>query len=413
MIRPHRFHGRHWRLAVALSLMQLLPAFWGGPVAAQSADMPAGSQRIIAIGDIHGALDSFELILRRAGLIDEQRAWIGGRDILVQTGDFFDRGADVKAVAELLQDLQKQAKRHGGQVVVLLGNHEALNLTMSLRDVTPEIVQPFAGKKSEKRRNRYCDRLFRRAKQKAGSNPPPDGAAFVQSCRQELPVGMLEYIEALAPDSSLGRWLRRLPVAAEVGGRLFLHGGLSPEWEHRSVDEINRQAWDELDRFDRLRKGLMIQDLIVQTSSLTEITGVARALHLVVKERGVEIENPPPALLEAVGSFETWVLFSPKGPLWFRGYANWDDDQLSTGVQPMLDELGIDGIVVGHTPRSSHLIESRMAGRILLIDTGMLTGVYGGQPAALEIVGDQLTAIYAESREPLQVSHCCPGSHGH
>ncbi len=384
-----------------LALGLLLVGLGAATAEAEEASADRERQRIVAIGDIHGALGAFELILRRAGLIDEQRNWIGGRDILVQTGDFLDRGADVKAVAELLQDLQKKAKRQGGQVIVLLGNHEALNLAMSLRDVTPEIVRPFAGKRSEKRRDRYCDRLLRRAEKKADSGPPPDQDGFLQACRVDVPIGMLEYIEALSPESSLGRWLRRLPAAAQVGGRLFLHGGLSPEWTDLSVEEINEKTRQELDQFDRLRKGLLSRDLIVQTSALAEITGVARALQLVVEERGVDIEDLPLETLKSTADFERWTLFDPNGPLWFRGYAKWNDDELRAFVQPLIERIGIDGIVVGHTPRKSQRIENRLNGRVMLIDTGMLSDVYGGRPAALEIIGDRLTAIYPQSSEPI------------
>ena len=388
---------QQWRWLV----IGLLACLVAAATAAAEASKDPELQRIVAIGDIHGALEPFELILRRAGLIDEQRSWIGGRDILVQTGDLLDRGADAKVVVELLQNLQKQAKRQGGKVIVLLGNHEALNLAMSLRDVTPEMVEPFAGKRSEKRRDRYCDRLFRRAEKKSGSSPPPDKERFVQSCRSDVPIGMLEYIEALSPESSFGRWLRRLPAAAQVGGHLFLHGGLSPEWADLSVDEINDKTRQELEQFDRLRKGLLSRDLIVQTSALAEITGVARALRLVVEERGVEIENPPLEALEAASEFEQWALFDPDGPLWFRGYSKWNDDELRAFVLPLLEQRGIKGIVVGHTPRKSKSIETRLDGRVLLIDTGMLSEVYGGRPAALEIIGHQLTAIYPQISEPL------------
>jgi hypothetical protein len=45
-------------------------------------------QRIVAIGDIHGAYDEFVSILAHAKLIDHAQNWTGGRTTLVQTGDF-------------------------------------------------------------------------------------------------------------------------------------------------------------------------------------------------------------------------------------------------------------------------------------------------------------------------------------
>src|SRR5436189_3342639 len=79
--------------------------------------------RIVAVGDIHGDVDSFTSILRQAGLVDEANAWVGGTATLMQTGDYLDRGDEVRAVVDLLMALEVKAKAKGGRVLVLLGNH--------------------------------------------------------------------------------------------------------------------------------------------------------------------------------------------------------------------------------------------------------------------------------------------------
>ena len=73
------------------------------------------SERLIAIGDIHGC----DAALR--GLL----AAIAPRrdDTLVLLGDYVDRGPDSRAVIELLVDLRRQTN-----VVALLGNHEEMML---------------------------------------------------------------------------------------------------------------------------------------------------------------------------------------------------------------------------------------------------------------------------------------------
>ena len=58
--------------------------------AAAPPDSP--SPRIVAIGDIHGDYNDFLAILQRAGLIDEQHHWAGGKTTFVQVGDEIDRG---------------------------------------------------------------------------------------------------------------------------------------------------------------------------------------------------------------------------------------------------------------------------------------------------------------------------------
>src|SRR6476661_296300 len=106
----------------------------------------------VAIGDIHGDLDAFERSLRAAGLADARGQWIGGRTVLVQTGDYMDRGPEVRGVLDRLMALESAAAAAGGRVIVLVGNHEVMNLLGELRDVRPSTYQAFADAESEARR---------------------------------------------------------------------------------------------------------------------------------------------------------------------------------------------------------------------------------------------------------------------
>src|SRR5438105_2091485 len=72
--------------------------------------------RIVAIGDVHGAFDRFVELLRTTGLVDARLRWIGGRTHLVQLGDVVDRGADSRKVLDLLRRLEEDAPRAGGAV---------------------------------------------------------------------------------------------------------------------------------------------------------------------------------------------------------------------------------------------------------------------------------------------------------
>ena len=69
--------------------------------------------------------------------------------ILVQTGDIFDRGAKVREALDLLMRLEDEAKRAGGRVEFLLGNHEVMNLLHEFRDVSPAAYASFADARSE------------------------------------------------------------------------------------------------------------------------------------------------------------------------------------------------------------------------------------------------------------------------
>ena len=71
---------------------------------------PPAVRRVVAIGDIHGDLDSFVGILQRTHLVDANGNWSGGNTTLVQTGDFLDRGPKARGAMDLLMNLQREAK---------------------------------------------------------------------------------------------------------------------------------------------------------------------------------------------------------------------------------------------------------------------------------------------------------------
>ena len=86
-----------------------------------------GVERIVAIGDIHGDFRNYMLTLQTAGLVDKKGKWIAGKTHFVQTGDLPDRGPDTIQIIDHITKLAKQAKRKGGRVHSLIGNHEARN----------------------------------------------------------------------------------------------------------------------------------------------------------------------------------------------------------------------------------------------------------------------------------------------
>jgi hypothetical protein len=91
--------------------------------------------RVISVPDVHGDYEGLVIILRKAGLISERGPtnWTGGDAILVQTGDVMDRGERWDDCLRLLAKLHHQAPAFGGKVIVLMGNHELLNV---MRDYT-------------------------------------------------------------------------------------------------------------------------------------------------------------------------------------------------------------------------------------------------------------------------------------
>src|SRR5213593_1494858 len=124
-----------------------------------TASLPAeDADRIVAIADVHGDLDTLTALLRKTALIDAAGHWSGGKTTLVQTGDLVDRGPKSRAVLDLIMALQKEAPRSNGSVRVAIGNHEVMNIIGDLGYVVPEDYAAFTDARSEqKRRSAWQD----------------------------------------------------------------------------------------------------------------------------------------------------------------------------------------------------------------------------------------------------------------
>jgi len=345
-------------------------------------------ERVVAVGDIHGSIDGIVEILGRAGLIDDGAHWIGGETTLVQTGDMFDRGLEVRKVLDLLMRLQVEAEAAGGRVEVLLGNHEGMNLLGIYRDINPEIFGTFVDDRSAKRRKagyKAFQKYWIARARAAGAGAPHFGAEVKELWMGEHPPGWLEYNQALSPDGRYGSWLRERPVAVLIGEVVFVHGGLGPALAGLSVDDINRRVREEMRSFDEARK-YMIDNHIVHPTAGRDAMLVAYR----------QLETPDPAL-DLLANVSSWYLLSADGPLWFRGAARWDEATQGAAMAEILAGVGAKRMVVGHTPRKDGRIQVRFSGRVFLIDTGMLSSHYkDGRPSALEISEGVFTALYPD-----------------
>lgn len=158
--------------------------------------------RLVAIGDLHGDLRATREALRLAGVVDDRDRWIGGKTVVVQTGDQLDRGDDERAILDLLDALAREAEAVGGAVIVLNGNHEVMNVLADFRYVTDGGFRDFAD----------------------GAGADPSASAFA-----ELPEHMRGRAAAFAPGSPIAKRLAKRSIAAIVGGTAFAHGGILPE----------------------------------------------------------------------------------------------------------------------------------------------------------------------------------------
>ena len=313
---------RHRRRVALGAVFGLAVAAVAMPSAGASIDPPG---RVIAIGDIHGEYEGLTTILRESKLIDEDNQWIGGDAILVQTGDYVDRGPDVRKVMDLLMDLEKQAPAHGGQVIALMGNHESMNLLADFRDVTDEICASFAAEESDRLREEAYKEWVKWMRQLArtrGQTSPQLSKDKKEAWMAEHPSGFIEYQQAMGPEGLYGQWIAARPVMVKVGDTLYMHAGISPNYANsrlsmRSTNFIGmRFALYQEDR-DALAKARIAPRFF----NLMEVNS---ALYFQINNPPLErYDNPVERQLvqsAADNMNKIQNILVEDSPLWYRGY---------------------------------------------------------------------------------------------
>lgn len=287
------------RLAVVIGLV------WSArPGVAAPPTAFSGVQKVVAVGDIHGDFERFTEVLRLCQLTNAQGSWIAGKTHFVQTGDVLDRGPDSKKVMDLLMTLETQAEAAGGRVHALIGNHEFMTMQGDLRYVSDGELKVFGD----------------------GPRVTPVG---------QPPQGpLLRYRTAFRPTEKYGRWIAGHNAVVKINDTLFMHGGLSPRYLNRDLQQVNDFVRAEL------------------TGSRDAATGVGA---------------------------------DPEGPLWFRGLAESLQEQVLTRYLSSLSSAQkAQRIVMGHTIQDRG-INLQAGGRIALIDVGMSRATIGGAPSCLVI----------------------------
>lgn len=299
--------------------------------------------RVIAIGDIHGDYENFIALLKSTGLVNEKLDWAAGETTLVQLGDQTDRGPDSRKVIDLLRRLAKQAKRADGQVIVLNGNHEVMNITGDLRYVHPGEYAAFKSRNSKRYQQSYYRQTLKTLK-KAATNDEPfvETDQFKREWSLQFPLGYVEHRYAWSPDGEYGKWALGNPLAVKINGTVFVHGGISLDYAALGIERINYTATKEIKDPELWGEGSIIDDA--------------------------------------------------DGPLWYRGWALRDETpETEAELNTTLNRLGAKRMVMGHTPLLNSVV-SRFGGKVLIADVG-LSGYYGGANAALELWGDEAYAL--------------------
>jgi len=155
-------------------------------------------------------------------------------------------------------------------------------------------------------------------------------------------AAVLARIKAFKPGGPQALRLATRNVVAVVGNTVFVHGGVLPKVAEYGIERLNQESREWL--------------------------------------RG-ERSSPPDLLL------------GPDGPVWSRHYSKDTDEDDCRLLAEALGRLGATRMVVGHTVQKDQ-VTSGCAERVWRIDVGM-SRHYGGTPAALEIVGNEVRILRA------------------
>ncbi len=233
------------------------------------------------VGDVHGAHDKLHALLMVAGLIDREGHWTGQEAHLIFLGDYLDRGPDGIGVIRLVQRLENEAERAGGQVTALVGNHEVMFLAAS---------------------------RFRRI-------DPTDRIGFYEYWAGN--GGQHHDLERL--EGTDITWLSARPAMARAGEWLLVHADSLFYLElGRTVDEINAKMrellgstepgeWGALanafvDRLNYARvQGEALASRLLQTVGGSRIVHGHTPVHLLLAENEQNIDAPTTAPIAYAG----------------------------------------------------------------------------------------------------------------
>ncbi|WP_299107617.1 metallophosphoesterase [uncultured Tenacibaculum sp.] len=155
--------------------------------------------KILAISDIESKYKTFRDFLISNQVIDKELNWTFGKGHLVLVGDFVDRGFSTTQVLWFIYKLEQDAKKHGGNVHFILGNHELKNLQGQYKSAEQKYyaIASILGKQQF---NLYDQNSF------------------------------------------LGRWISSKNTIELINGILFTHGGIHPEITKSSLTlhDLNR-----------------------------------------------------------------------------------------------------------------------------------------------------------------------------
>ena len=296
-------------------------------------------RRLVAIGDVHGDFKQTMRALELGKVMDADGRWVGGTTVLVQVGDILDRGDNELAIMRKFANLAKQARKEGGDVLVVHGNHEIMNVLGDFRYATKGAYAECA---------RYAEAKRQKLVEKLGEENAPPLPETPEDVNPETYRGVLARRDLFLPGGEMAMRMAKNPTVLQVGDTVFAHAGIDMRAVEYGFQALNDDvaAW---------------------------MAGVKK--------------TPPNMVLEE------------KGVVWTREYGGADagvtaEASACRRLGEALDAVGAKRLVVGHTPQQGG-VSSGCGGRLWRSDVGVSRGIYGAKPQVIEIVNGRVRVLAA------------------
>ncbi|NVJ66562.1 MAG: metallophosphoesterase [Gammaproteobacteria bacterium] len=357
------------------------------------------NQPITVMADVHGDFATMLQLLQQANIVNKDGNWSAGNRILISLGDLVDRGPDSRQILDFFMQLEQQAAQAGGAFLMVLGNHEVMNIRGDLRYVSEAEFAAFANDEPAGLRDEvYKDYLL--------YSKLDDNEESLAKFNKLYPPGFFGHVKAYAPDGKYGRWLLGKNIMLRQDGKLFAHGGFSHELPKtgQSLEQINQQLMLELEEYSRLWRELIDAGLFKYYFSKHDQKEVAQALvDGKIQSRALKKRSTIKKAQKFVKLADS-LLFDSFGPTWYRGnmYCHEFSEELT--INSVLNYFGANQIFLGHTPDNSLKVRSRFGGKVIMLDTGMSQSYYKGNPSVVNLTANGLQVLNindANNKQPL------------